>query len=217
MTRERQTLIAGFLSALAALLVFGWLATRMMRGEIEQFDRTVRDAVHSLASPLLTSIMRKITFMGSEMFLVPMGAVVVWRLLAASRRHAATLFVIAALGGETLNQSLKLVFSRPRPEPFFGYALPSSYSFPSGHALVSACYFGAMAAIVTRRMKNRAGKAAIWAVSGVMVFLIGTSRVYLGVHHPSDVIAGFSGAIVWVAAVAAGYGYWLRRRRNAVG
>ena len=213
MEREKRTLLAGFVSAGLALAVFAWLAARMMRGEIAQFDTAVRDAVHSLASPPLTAFMRKITFMGSELFLVPVGALIGWRLVAAGRKHAAILLAIAGLGGEALNQLLKRLFERPRPEPFFGYTLPSSYSFPSGHALVSCCFYGALAAILTRRMKSTAGKIAVWAAAALLAGTIGLSRVYLGVHHASDVAAGFSGAIVWVAAVAAGYDSWLRRRR----
>src|SRR5262245_17730292 len=113
MQREKRTLLAGFVSAGLALAIFAWLATRMLRGEIAEFDTAVRDAVHSLASPWLTAIMRKVTFMGSELFLVPVGALVGWRLIAAGRKHAAALLAIAALGGEALNQLLKQLFERP--------------------------------------------------------------------------------------------------------
>jgi len=121
------------------------------------------------------------------------------------------------LGGEGLNQILKHLFARSRPEAFFGYTLPSSYSFPSGHAVVSCCFYGALAAILTRRMESGAKKLAIWAVAALMAALIGFSRIYLGVHYPSDVLAGYAAAIVWVSAVRAGYGFWLRRRRRAAG
>ena len=188
-----------------------------MRGTTQEFDAAIRDAVHARATPWLTFAMRRITWLGSELFLVPLGALIAWRLMAAGRRHAAVLFAIAALGGEGLNQILKLLFARPRPEPFFGYDLPSSYSFPSGHALVSFCYFGALAAILTRRMESGAKKSAIWAGAALAAALIGFSRIYLGVHYPSDVLAGYSAAIVWVSAVRAGYGFWLRRRRRTAG
>src|SRR5258706_9278731 len=161
--------------------------------------------------------MRRVTLLGSELVLVPWGALITGRLMAVGRRHAAVLLIIAALGGEALNQVLKQVFGRPRPdEAFFGYTMPQSHSFPSGHALVSCCFFGALAAILTRRMKPGVVNYAIWACAALLAALIGFSRVYLGVHHASDVLAGYWAAIVWVVAVRAGYGFWLRRRRGKI-
>jgi undecaprenyl-diphosphatase len=213
--REKRTLIVGFAAASLAVLLFGWLATQVLRGARQEFDAAVRDTVHAWATPRLTFLMLKVTLSGSELVLVPLGALIVWRLLAAGRRHAAVLLTIASLGGEALNQLLKQMFARPRPsEAFFGYALPQSYSFPSGHALVSCCFFGALAAILTRRNAARVTRYLIWAAAALMAALIGFSRVYLGVHYPSDVLAGYSAAIVWVAAVRAGYGFWLLRRRR---
>jgi undecaprenyl-diphosphatase len=214
--RENRALAAGFAAAGLSLLFFGWLAGQMMRGATAEFDAFVRGAAQSLGSPWLTWLMLRITRMGSEWVLVPIGGVIVMRLVRIGRRHAAVLFVIAALGGEALNQILKLVFARPRPESaFFGYELPNSYSFPSGHALVSACFYGSLAAILTRRMESHGRRVAIWAAAALFAGSIGFSRIYLGVHYPSDVAAGYAAAIVWVGSVRAGYGYWLRRRRRA--
>ena len=210
--RQNRILIAGFFAACSALLLFGWLATQVLRRASIAFDTAVRETVHAGAAPWLTFLMRRLTILGSELFLVPLGAVIIWQLVAAGRRHAAVLFTIAALGGEALSQILKLLFTRTRPEAYFGYTLPRSYSFPSGHALVCCCFFGALAAILTRRMSSAPKQRAIWAGAALLAFLVGFSRVYLGVHHASDVIAGYSAAIVWVAAVGAGYGFWLRRR-----
>src|ERR1043166_3589816 len=205
MERETKSLIAGFAAACLALLLFELLARQVLRGSTIAFDASVGGAIHAWARPWLTSFMRCFTYIGSEYVLVPLGALVVWRLVVAGRRHAAVLFTIAALGGEGLNQILKDTIARTRPEPFFGYALPHSYSFPSGHALVSCCFFGSLAAIVTRRMPSGPKKKAIWAGAVLIPALLGLSRIYLGVHHASDVIAGYSAAIVWVVAVRAGY------------
>jgi undecaprenyl-diphosphatase len=213
MDRENRALIAGFAAAGLSLLFFGWIANQMLRGATVEFDAWARGAAQELSSPWLTWLMLRITRMGSEWLLVPIGAVIVWGLARLRRRHAAVLLVIASLGGEALNQLLKLVFARPRPESaFFGYELPASYSFPSGHALVSACFYGSCAAIFTRPMQSKGRRIAIWVAAAAFAGLIGFSRIYLGVHYPSDVVAGYAAAIVWVGAVRAGYGYWLRRR-----
>jgi undecaprenyl-diphosphatase len=218
MDREKRVLIAGFAAATLSLLFFGWMATQTMRGATVEFDAAVREAVHGFATPWLTWLMFRITFMGSEMILLPVGAFVVWHLYRARRYHSAALFPIASLGGEALNQLLKLAFGRARPEEaFFGYELPSSYSFPSGHALVSFCFYGTLAAILTRRQPQGARTLAIWIGCLSFAGLIGFSRIYLGVHHASDVLAGFAAAVVWVWAVRTGHGYWLRRRASRNG
>jgi undecaprenyl-diphosphatase len=103
---------------------------------------------------------------------------------------------------------LKLIFRRARPEAFFGYAEPITYSFPSGHSIVSACFYGVLAAILTARMKSRARRIAIWMAAALLAFLIGLSRIYLGVHYPSDVLAGYAAAVIWVVAVRTGYERW---------
>jgi undecaprenyl-diphosphatase len=210
--KSERDLVAGYLAAAAALLTFGWLARNVLQHQTIRFDAVVRDAVHALASPTLTAFFGWITWLGSEVFLLPFGALMVWRLLAAGRRHAAALLVLAAVGGELLDQILKLAFHRNRPGPFFGYPLPDSYSFPSGHSMVSVCFYGVLAAVLTARMESRRERAAVWAVAAAVVAAIGISRIYLGVHYPSDVAAGYCAAIIWVGAVRAGYGVWLRRR-----
>lgn len=110
--------------------------------------------------------------------------------------------------------AFKLSFQRPRPVPFFDTPLPSSYSFPSGHALFSFCFYGMLAAIITARLHSRSARTVIWLLAGVLVALIGLSRIYLGVHYPSDVLAGYAAALVWVVAVAFG-DHMLSRRRRA--
>ncbi len=211
MRKHHWDLIAGFAGAAAALAVFVWLAGQVFHHETIRFDALVRDGLHRLASPGLTWFFRIVTQFGSEMFLVPFGGFVVWRLAAAGRRRAAILFAVAAAGGEALDFVLKLLFRRTRPEVFFGLTAPGSYSFPSGHSMLSACLFGVLAAILTVRMKSRARRAAIWAAAAVATLLIGLSRIYLGVHYPSDVLAGYAAAVIWVASVRAGYIVWMRR------
>jgi undecaprenyl-diphosphatase len=96
--------------------------------------------------------------------------------------------------------------------PFFGTEAPHSYSFPSGHALFSICFFGVVAALVAARLPSIAARAAVWTVAVAIAFLIGLSRVYLGVHYPSDVIGGYAAAVAWASAVALADGMLLRRR-----
>jgi undecaprenyl-diphosphatase len=210
--KEKRNLIAGFLAAAAALFLFGWVAEHVWRHETIAFDAAVRNGIHQFASPALTRFFRVVTIFGSEVFLVPFCAFVIWRLVTLGRRHAAVLFTLAAAGAEALDFLLKLFFRRARPEAYFGYALPSSYSFPSGHSMLSACIFGTLAAVVAPRLPQVWQKLATWAAAGLAALLIGTSRIYLGVHYPSDVAAGYAAAIIWIAGVRAGYDVWRSRR-----
>jgi membrane-associated phospholipid phosphatase len=216
-SEQRRDLIAGFVAAVAALVLFGWLAGQVWGHDTIRFDAAIRNGLHALASPALTYAFLGISWLGSSVFLLPFGAVVVWRLAARGRRRAAMLFVVAAVGGEALDATLKLAFHRPRPEVFFRLAQPATYSFPSGHAMVSACFFGALAAILTAREPSRAVRAAIWAGAAALSLAIGVSRIYLGMHYPSDVAGGYAAAVIWVMAVRAAYGAWLRRRNALAG
>jgi undecaprenyl-diphosphatase len=136
--------------------------------------------------------MRAITMIGSEYFLVPLAAILVWRWLRRGERRAAYLLVVGSLGAEAVAQLLKALIHRPRPEVFFGLVSAETYSFPSGHAFVPAVLFGIMAGILAAGARWRAAVV-------VMAALLGFSRVYLGFHYPSDVVAGWALAVVWLA------------------
>jgi undecaprenyl-diphosphatase len=204
-------MMAGFLAAAAGLVVFGYLAREVWTQQTIRFDRSVRDGVHSWATPGLTTAMRTVTWFGSVPAFLVIGSLAVWRLLSAGRRHAAMILPIALVGAELLDQILKLAFHRARPPSFFGLH-EIGYSFPSGHSVSSACFYGVLAAIFTVR-SSPLRRAALWTGAALLALAIGLSRIYLGVHYPSDVVAGYAAAIVWVAAVRAGYEIWLRRRR----
>jgi len=190
-----------------ALILFVWLAREVTRGDAMRLDTPIRDAVHARSSPPLTAVMRGVSLFGSEVILAPLGVILVWWLVAAKRRRAAVVFAVAALGAEALDQIMKLLFNRPRPEPFFGLASPITHSFPSGHAMVSCCFFGVLAMILAARgvpwARSRFKRMAIFAAAALLVGLMGFSRVYLGFHYPTDVLAGYAAAVIWLAVVRA--------------
>ncbi len=195
------SLVLGLLAAIGSLAFFAWLTDEVLEGDSRSFDDTTRAAVHQLASPALTLAMRGISFLGSTVFLVLATAVIVLWFITRPWRREALLFAITMLGASLLNTTLKLAFKRPRPVPFFNLLAPESYSFPSGHSLASCCFYGALAAILTARVESMRVRAAIWVAATVMFLLIGFSRIYLGVHYTTDVIAGFAAALIWIMAV----------------
>jgi undecaprenyl-diphosphatase len=179
-------------AAMGGLLVFGAMAYPLARGEAIGFDLPVRAAIHGWAFPALTAAMRLITMLGSEYFLAPLAAILAWRWVKRGERPAACLLLAGSLSAEAVVQLLKVLIHRPRPELFFGLLPAETYSFPSGHAFVPAVFFGILAGILAAGARWRA------AVVAVAAFL-GFSRVYLGYHYPSDVVAGWALAVVWLA------------------
>jgi undecaprenyl-diphosphatase len=138
---------------------------------------------------------------------------VIWFLTHRWRREG-WLLGITMLGAAVLNTTLKLTFQRARPEPFFDLLAPKSYSFPSGHSLASFCFFGALATVLTARIENKRINFVTWLVSGLMVLLIGLSRIYLGVHYTTDVLAGYAAALIWIAVIRFVEMELMRRRRK---
>jgi undecaprenyl-diphosphatase len=193
-------LLGALLIAATALFIFGWLAEEMLEGDTQQFDTFVRTAVHHLATPGLTRLMQVFSFLGSVAAVTTMCLVAVCVSLYFRHTRTAALLAITMLGVAALDVLLKHAFHRPRPVAFFG-PTPSSYSFPSGHALGSTCFYGILAAILAGRVRGRGAKFCVWITAALLVGMIGLSRIYLGVHYPSDVIAGYCAATVWVVAV----------------
>ena len=193
-------LLGALLIAATALFVFGWLAEEMLEGDTQQFDAFVRTAVHQFATPSLTRLMQVFSFLGSVAVVTVMCLVAICVSLCFRRTRTAALLAITMLGVAVLDVALKHAFHRPRPVAFFG-ATPSSYSFPSGHALGSLCFYGILAAILAAHARGRGAKFCVWMAAVLLVGMIGFSRIYLGVHYPSDVIAGYCAAVVWVGAV----------------
>jgi undecaprenyl-diphosphatase len=198
-------LLVSLACAVVSLLLFAGLAEEMLEGDTLHFDTAVRQFVHSRSSARLTAAMQFFTLLGSSLFVsiaATSGCVALW---VTRRRRKALFLAITILGGSLLMWVLKMSFHRQRPQPFFDTHLPASYSFPSGHALLSFCLCGAAAALFSGDQKKPWIRIAIWSIAVVLAVAIGYSRIYLGVHYPSDVLAGYLGALVWVLGVGIAY------------
>ncbi len=206
-------LVAGLLIAAAALLLFTWLGREVLQGDVLGIDARLRGLAAASASPGLTAMMVAASFYGGPSVLVPLALVVALVFLWRGWPRGALLVVLTLAGASLLNWLLKITFARVRPEAFFEYPLPESPSFPSGHAIFAASVFGGLAALLTARLKHGPLRAIVWAGATVLVLIIGFSRVYLGVHYPSDVLAGYSIAVIWVTFVAVGDRLARHRRR----
>lgn len=207
-------LVIGLLAAAAALWLFTWLGREVLEGEMLSFDDGIRGMVHSIATPSLTAIMRAGSVYGGPVVLIPAGLVAALAFFLRGWHRGALLVVVTLAGAGLLNGLLKLSFARVRPEAFFDYPLPPSPSFPSGHALYAVSVFGGLAALLSARLKHYALRIAVWSGATALIVLVGLSRVYLGVHYPSDVLAGYSVGVIWVTAVAFGDRLARHRRRR---
>lgn len=184
---------------LLPLLLFVKLAEDVAENQVFFFDRPVMMWLHGHASPGLTALMEAVTQLGG-LVVVPVvatvAAVVLWR---RGLRRGATVLAAAVIGSTLLNTALKAIFRRARPDFWEHLVVENSYSFPSGHAMASMAVAAALV-VLTWRTRWR------WAVvagAAVYVLAVGVSRMYLGVHFPSDVLAGWSVSVVWVAVVVA--------------
>ena len=201
--------ITGFGALLACLAVFGIIAEDVHRQEAIALDSIVTPFLHGYASPTLDSVMWAITTLGSTLVVAPLFILAEAALLVARRRREALFVAIAILGSVLMNGVLKLLFQRPRPQLPWAQT-PLDFSFPSGHTMNSLVFYLALALIAWVIWGPRIGiPATIAAV--VLAVLIGISRVYLGAHYFSDVVAGFLAGLAWLLIVSAGFdaGSWL--------
>jgi membrane-associated phospholipid phosphatase len=205
----------GLLLALLAGAFFGWLGEEVLEGGTQIMDDQLRELVNRRATPTLTEIMLFASIWGSPRRLGIVAAVVTLIFLTRGWQRGALLVVITLLGAGLLDGGLKLLFSRERPIAFFeDYPSPSSFSFPSGHALFATAFFGGLAALLRARLRQPGLRVAVWLGAIGCILLIGFSRIYLGVHYPTDVAGGFAAGTVWVAAVALGDRLAAHRRRR---
>lgn len=201
----------GFLVCLLGVISFGLLADEMREGDTGGFDAFVREGVNSFASPVLTWFAIFLSFIGDWPFLTILGFAIFGFLLYIKWKREAVIFFITNIGELILNLILKLIYQRKRPDALFDYPLPDSYSFPSGHALGSFCFFGILAWIVAANVETVRSKLAIYFAAAMLVLCIGLSRIYLGVHYPSDVLAGYLVAAVWTLTMVLGDREMVRR------
>jgi membrane-associated phospholipid phosphatase len=191
--------LMGLAVLFASLWTFGLLAEGVTTDDpIVRTDDRLARWLHENGTPWLTDTFRVVTVFGNFLVLLPVTiAATAW--LAATRRRAdLTVVVLAAVGAEVLMLAMKAGFQRERP--FFPdpLATESSYSFPSGHAMVSLAIYGAVAFVIARRRGSWRQRVMILGAAAVLAGLIGFSRLYLGVHYLSDVLAGFSAGLAWL-------------------
>ncbi|CAH1658045.1 Undecaprenyl-diphosphatase [Hyphomicrobiales bacterium] len=219
-------LVMALLVVAGGILGFLAVADEMRAGELEAFDTRILLALRNpadLADPIgprwLEIVMRDITSLGSIPVLALIIAVVVGYLVLVHKRAIAALITVSMGGGLLLGHLLKLGFDRPRPDLVAHLVDIDSLSFPSSHAMLSAITYLTIGVLLARVEKRRVVRLYILAVAIGLTLLVGLSRLYLGVHWPSDVLAGWCAGAAWAMAcwlvLVVAQGRWSAGRDDA--
>ncbi|HEY6711552.1 MAG TPA: phosphatase PAP2 family protein [Rubrobacter sp.] len=209
-------LAAGLALSAFVIWAFTELADVVIEGERRRVDRAVLLWIHTTFPSWLDGPMRIVTALGYYWFVLLLLVVTVAFFYQRGWRLSAILLLVSTAGSAVLTTVLKSVFQRARPELFDSGYQASFYSFPSGHATVAVGLYGMLTVVLAYRLRGTARWAV--AVSGILVvLLIGFSRLYLGVHYPTDVVAGYLAALLWLVCVGAVYALWLSVRRLRAG
>ncbi len=195
---------AGLALSLGALATFGKVAKDV--ADQEQLFRLDGQAAAWLArlhSPLTDRTFHAITLLGEPLTLAALSAIVIGILAVHRRWLFIAAWTIALGGGGLLDVALKMFFRRPRPADTEGL-LAGQWSFPSGHAMGSLLGYGMLAYLLVHHLRAASAKATAIATIAVLIFLIGLSRLYLGVHYFTDVIAGYAAAALWLSVCITG-------------
>lgn len=187
-----------FLCVLIPLILFGLLADAVHDKQPFAYDQPIMAALHARSTPLLDSVMLGASMAGSAYGLLAFNLAIFFYCLWRKKMRAATFWVLATGGSLLLNLLTKEFFQRTRPGFWQSIAPEYSYSFPSGHAMCSMATAAALV-VLFRRSQWRTHVTVIALFS---VLMIGVSRPYLGVHYPSDILAGWTAALAWVVGLA---------------
>lgn len=193
--------------------IFSRFADELMEQELSQFDDAIIKWVQGAITPQLTGIMKIFTFLGSTAALLSLLIISVFLMLWQKKRWETLFLVIALSGGVLFNQLLKWMFHRQRPA-LHRLIEETGYSFPSGHSMVSFIFYGMLGMLFFMFLRNRTPKIVIAITTIALILMIGISRVYLGVHYPSDVLAGFAAGGAWLTICLMGLRLVLELRRK---
>ena len=195
---HRLRLIILFAGVLIPLWIFGELAEDVIERQRFGFDVPILLFLHNRATPLLDQIMLFFSLIGYRFGVVPVD-ILVFLFFLQRRRWGDLLFWTIAVGGAALlNLAAKHSFGRVRPDLWLSIAPETTFSFPSGHAMGSMAL---VAAVVVLTWPTR-WRWLVLILGAIFVLMVGMSRVYLGVHYPSDILAGWTASLAWVIGVS---------------
>jgi undecaprenyl-diphosphatase len=190
-------LVAGFAIALIGTLGFAELAEHVNSGATQAFDERALIWLGAHRSPMTDTMMLEFTALGTGTVVLVIAGIASMFLALNKHKYSALLLGVATVGGLALNMVLKIGFHRPRPEVVVWGTQAFSSSFPSGHAMSAAIVYSTVAYLAARLQKRLWSKLLTMLAALLMIVMICISRLYLGVHYPSDVAAGVTIGLAW--------------------
>ena len=190
-------LIAGALVGIAGTAGFAKLAEVVREGYTQPFDDAVLRWLGAHHTPLLTTIMTEVTPLGTGIVVLTVVGITTAFLWHTEHKHSARMLLAATAGNILLNNILKLFFDRERPSIFEWGTHAASSSFPSGHAMSATVVYGTVAYLLARLQKHAWSRTITLLLAVIMIVLICLTRLYLGVHYPSDVLGGIIIGLAW--------------------
>jgi undecaprenyl-diphosphatase len=187
-------LIIGSLTLLIVILLF----EQVLQGKSFAFDKSLLIEIHTFSNPQLDLLMLAITYLGNPSSIVTLFLLSFLLLWWKNDYLEAKIFMLASLGALFLNVGLKLFFTKNRPQLWDQLIIEKSFSFPSGHAIGSMVLYGFLGYLLANRYPKLA--VLIYGLTTILILSIGFSRLYLGVHWPTDIIGGYAIGFLWLMA-----------------
>ena len=202
--------------AVAALAMWGFatIAQEVWEKETYAFDTSILLYLRSLHDPLRDRVMLAFTFFGEPNLLLALSVSLGIILWVRKHRSEATTIAVTGAGALGLNILLKQLFARARPQLWERTVDVRFYSFPSGHAMISMVIYGLLGYLLDSRFPKQ--RWWIYSLTVILVAVIGLSRLYLGVHWPTDIIAGYTAGLVWLIACIYSLEVWKQFRASSV-
>lgn len=210
----KKYLFSAFIISLVSVIGFGMISLLISDQKIRYFDSKVITAVQGLETPGLTEVMKFFTFIGSTKVVIILSLVLLFFLYKVLHHRLELILFASVIGGAgILNGVLKHLFQRARPNLHRLIEI-GGFSFPSGHAMSAFALYGVIAFLFWRHISTRIGRTILIIVSCFMIFAIGISRIYLGVHYPSDIIGGYFASGFWLSAAILVFQFYKEKRYN---
>jgi phosphatidylglycerophosphatase B len=207
-------LVIAFSISVVSIIGFSLISLLISDQKIIYFDRTIISIVQGSETLVLTYVMKFFTFIGSAPFVIVLSLFLLFFLFKVlHHRFELILFVSAITGSAILNGILKNLFQRVRPD-LHRLIDVEGYSFPSGHAMNAFTVYAIISFLLWRDIPSRFGRGTLIFVSTVMILAIGISRIYLGVHYPSDIVGAYFASGFWITTAILFFQYYQEKRYN---
>ncbi|TCS81290.1 phosphatase PAP2 family protein [Tepidibacillus fermentans] len=194
------------------LLIFGLIAAFVSMDKVQWFDMPIIHWVQFFESPTVTTFMEFFTFVGSGKIVILIIILIsIFFYTFLKHRTELVFFILVMLGSHLINKGLKLLFHRQRPS-FHQIVEEIGYSFPSGHSMAAFTLYATISFLLWKHIQSRTGRVLMIFFAVVMILAIGISRIYLGVHYPSDVLGGYFASGAWFVFCVTIYQWYLERK-----